>query len=296
MIFNVKHWFSKQAVKPVQTVKPRVKQAVNQQGEFASIQFQARMLVYIYKLVGLYSIPALTLVTIVSMTNVFTSGQFAQWWWINAAWALIFSATIDVNIVRLFVESAIEWKQGHKFQSAISFLIGAGLGAVTGAALLLEGKQQSIGLNWESERIKWVILGLIAVRIALVIVLMAREGVRLGAWLATWLEDDVKPAMPTVKPVKVVEEKQPAQLELVKQTPIAQAVKERDTGEILKIERTRRTPEINALIDAELSKGIYISGGTLSRLLNVSRPTAIKWRDEREAELAEMSKESVNVN
>lgn len=141
--------------------------------EFASIRGNAKWIVYAYKFIGLYAIPLLTLTAIVSLTNVFTAGEFAQYPWIKNAWALMFSIAIDVNIVRLFVESKVD-------KSRWAFTIGIGLCIVTGAALLLEGLQQSIGLSWQSVPVQGTISIIVGLRVLLVIILMAREGRKLG--------------------------------------------------------------------------------------------------------------------
>jgi hypothetical protein len=107
------------------------------------------------------------------MTNIFTAGEFAQYAWIKNTWAFIFALAIDVNIVRLFLESSIE-------RSKSAFYIGLGLAAVTGAALLIEGLQQSIGVQWSDQTVQFMIACLIGCRVVLVVVLMAREGYKLG--------------------------------------------------------------------------------------------------------------------
>lgn len=148
-----------------------------------SIEQQARTIASGYKLVGLYSTILLTLVTIVSMSNVFSSGMFARYSWIPTAWAIVFAMTIDVNIVRLFVEGTVSFCQQKKREGFASYVIGFGLGAVTAAALFIEGLQQSIQLSWNDGLVHTIIVILIGVRVLFVIVLMAREGRNLGLLL-----------------------------------------------------------------------------------------------------------------
>src|SRR5579884_3249233 len=155
---------------------------------------QTRWIADAYRFVGLYSIPALTLVTVVSMMNVFTSGMFSSYGWIPSIWAFIFAATIDVNIVRLFLEAQIEKLRGNKRGSAIAFYVGLGLAIVTGAALLIEGLQQSIGLEWSNLALRWAIGILIFFRVGFVVVLMAREGGKLGQLVAPMLAEMAKEA------------------------------------------------------------------------------------------------------
>jgi cation transport ATPase len=133
-----------------------------------------------YNFLGLWSIVLLTVCTIISMANVFTSGEFARWPWVTTAWALIFSATIDVNIVRMFVEGYIERAQGQRVSGNIAYAIGGVLAVVTGAALFLEGVEQSIGLTWDSDIMHETLGVLLALRVICVVILMSREGRRLG--------------------------------------------------------------------------------------------------------------------
>ena len=163
---------------------------MKQYTEFPSITRQARSIGYMYKWIGLYSIVLLTGVTVVSMTNIFTSGEFAQYVWIKNAWAFIFAMAIDVNIVRLFIEARIE-------HSKSAYTIGLGLAAVTGAALLIEGLQQSIGIQWGNQSVQIVIGVLIAFRVLFVVVLMAREGYKLGKLIQQSVVQSVLPATNT---------------------------------------------------------------------------------------------------
>lgn len=146
---------------------------------------QTRWIASAYNFIGLYSIPLLTLVTVISMTNVFSSGYFSQYPFISGLWAFIFAATIDVNIVRLFLESHCEKVKGHVSSARTTFWVALGLSIVTGVALLVEGLQQSIGLSWNDGTVKVFISLIIALRVILVVVLMAREGCKLGASLVS---------------------------------------------------------------------------------------------------------------
>jgi hypothetical protein len=123
------------------------------------------------------------------MTNVFSSGYFSQFPLIAGIWAFIFAASIDVNIVRLFLEAYIAKHQGQLKESRIAFWVGLGLACVTGAALLIEGLQQSIGLEWNDPILRFVIGLLIFLRVVLVVVLMAREGGKLGQIILTFLPE-----------------------------------------------------------------------------------------------------------
>ncbi len=155
--------------------------------DFPTIVNQAKGITYVYKLIGLYSIVLLTVVTVVSMTNVFTSGEFAQFPGIRNTWAFIFALAIDVNIVRLFVEGKLE-------KSKLAYGIGTGLAIVTGAALFIEGLQQSIGLQWGNEKVQIIITFLVGFRVLFVIVLMAREGTKLGnVLLHSHTDSSIKP-------------------------------------------------------------------------------------------------------
>src|SRR6266568_620152 len=104
--------------------------------DFPGITKQARGIAKLYKWLGLYSIPVLTIVTIVSISNVFTHGELASDSHVQFAWAIIFATAIEVNIVRLFFESKLDHDTG-------AFIIGIVLVIVVGTALLIEGLQQS---------------------------------------------------------------------------------------------------------------------------------------------------------
>lgn len=179
-------WYTLWLVKHTVQARPQKTVQVYKQEE-TWIAVQSRLIVNAYKFVALWSIPVLTAVTVISMTNVYTGGKFAQWPWIGNLWAFIFAFSIDVNIVRLFIESRYEYRLGNKSNSVWSMLIGTGLGVVTGAALLFEGYEQSIGLLWGSENIKIALAVLLGARVVLVILLMAREGLKLGDLLFTQL-------------------------------------------------------------------------------------------------------------
>lgn len=168
---------------PVQNITPPVQPAAAptvQMIDFPSITKQAKFIAYLYNFLGLWSIVLLTVCTIISMANVFTSGEFARWAWVTTAWALIFSATIDVNIVRMFVEGYVERAQGQRVSGNIAYAIGGVLAVVTGAALFLEGVEQSIGLTWDSDIMHETLGVLLALRVICVVILMSREGRRLG--------------------------------------------------------------------------------------------------------------------
>jgi len=137
------------------------------------INTQAQWIAGAYKVIGLYAIPLLTAVTVISMTNVFSAGTFVHWPYVSTIWAFIFALAIDVNIVRLFVEAKTD-------KSKMAFIVGLGLCIVTGAALFIEGLQQSIGIAWSDEKIQTAVGILVGCRVILVIVLMAREGLKLG--------------------------------------------------------------------------------------------------------------------
>lgn len=166
-----------------------------QHTEFTSIVKQARGIAYLYKVIGLYSTVLLTAITVVSMTNVFLSGAFARYPWIAGTWAFVFAATIDLNIVRMFIEAAIERTQRTR-RAWIPMVIGSGLALITGAALFIEGVQQSVGFDWNSETVKRTLIVLILLRVFLVVVLMAREGTKLGTMLSDVL---IVPSVPEME-------------------------------------------------------------------------------------------------
>jgi hypothetical protein len=150
--------------------------------DFPGIAKQSRGIARLYKFLGLWSIPVLTLVTIISISNVFTHGQLASGSLVQMTWAVIFAAAIEVNIVRLFFESKLDKDRG-------AFVLGIVLAIVAGAALLIEGLQQSIGFDWANIVVQWTVGIVVGLRVLVVVLLLARE----GAKLATVLSEDVPP-------------------------------------------------------------------------------------------------------
>lgn len=142
----------------------------------------SRRIAALYKWLGLISIPVLTIVTAVSVANVFTRGQLAQSQTVQIWWAIIFAAAIEVNIVRLFFESK------HDNDKAAKSL-GIGLIIVAGVSLIIEGVQQSIGFDWNNVYMQGVVGGVVGLRVIVVMFLLAREGSR----LATLLPDTEQP-------------------------------------------------------------------------------------------------------
>lgn len=134
----------------------------------------SRRIAKLYVWFGLLSILVLTVVTSISVANVFTRGQLAQSSDVQTAWAIIFAVAIEVNIVRLFFEARYDDDKHAKW-------LGIGLAIVAGVALLIEGLQQSIGVNWSSFAMQSVIGIVIFLRVVVVVFLLAREGSRLGA-------------------------------------------------------------------------------------------------------------------
>jgi len=234
---------------------------------------QTRWIAQAYNFVGLYSIPLLTAVTIISMSNVFMQGYFSQFPVISGAWAFIFAATIDVNIVRLFLESQVEWRQGNKWTGWIAFGVGLGLATVTGVALFIEGLQQSIGLEWNDPTLKLVIAILIGLRVFLVVVLMAREGSKLGQMIAALVEEkseqiDVieavnEPVIPLIE-VPQIEVHPPVQTDVL--THENEAVKEAVKPASI-IEQWRSTSQKTATID-EVAEALAMSKRKLLNRLN----------------------------
>jgi Helix-turn-helix domain of resolvase len=197
-------------------IKEQSMSAIVQQ-DFPSLTKQSRGITYIYKMVGIYSIPLLTIVTILSMSNVFTSGQFARWPYVQTIWAVIFASAIDVNIVRLFIESYVD-------KSRDAFWIGLCLGCVTGAALLIEGLQQSIGLTWTSWYVQFTIAMLVFARVVCVIILMAREGKKLGQMLQV----PVSTSFPGTMPMEPGEQPNEPVIEVTQHEQVEQPEEEKE--------------------------------------------------------------------
>jgi hypothetical protein len=127
-----------------------------------------RFIIGIYRFLGLLSIPALTVVTTISMANLFTAGHAAQWDNISVIWAWVYAAAIETNVIRLFTE-----------KRKASFALGLGLGVVTCIALQFEGMQQTGSMMWNNPTVQMLLPWIIALRSILVYVLIAYEGRRL---------------------------------------------------------------------------------------------------------------------
>ena len=128
-----------------------------------------RKIVDFYRLLGLLSIPVITIVTTISMANLFTAGQAANIDGISGTWAWLYAAAIETNVMRLFTEK--RWS---------SRLLGLGLGLVAVAALQIESLQQTKILNWNDPTLHAWLPYILLLRNVLVYILVAYEGVRLS--------------------------------------------------------------------------------------------------------------------
>ncbi len=154
----------------------------------------SRRIAKLYTWLGLVSILVLTVVTSISVANVFTRGQLASWPGLQFWWAVIFAAAIEVNIIRLFFDATYS-------NDAYAKRLGIGLVIVAGMALLIEGWQQSIGFDWGNSRLQVVIGFVVFLRVFVVVLLLAREGSRLGAMARVAMTNDTP--TDTIAPVQV---------------------------------------------------------------------------------------------
>jgi hypothetical protein len=145
--------------------------------DFPGITKQARWIAKLYKFLGLWSIPILTIATTISIANVFMRGQLASDTRLQFAWAVLFAAAIEVNIVRLFFEAKLDKDRG-------AFVLGIVLAFVAGVALIIEGLQQSIGFDWNNVYVQSFIGLVVALRVCVVVWLLAREGSKLASALS----------------------------------------------------------------------------------------------------------------
>lgn len=137
-------------------------------------------LVDMYRLAGTLTTVALTVATLISMSNVFSyGGLIKQYTFTSGLWAFVYSASIDVNVVRLFIESSIEWSI-NRLSSVVDAFIATGLGACVVAALYVESLQSSLHLQWSDPGLLNVISFIVSIRVIFVFLLMAREGIGLG--------------------------------------------------------------------------------------------------------------------
>lgn len=236
--------------------------------DFPGITRQARGIARLYKWLGLYSIPLLTIVTIISISNVFSRGELASLSWLEIVWVAVFAAAIEVNIVRLF----FEWKFEHDNSAK---WLGIGLVFVAGVALLMEGLQQSIGFTWNNFYVQCVIGTMIGLRVFVVVLLLAREGSK----LASAMIEDEQPIYACF-----VHFDAPAQPESV-QEDAQESVQDTDTKlHIVPAQsgvRKKRTPaprisdnKIRAILDTDPR----ISTRALAQKLHVSPSTAQNYK------------------
>jgi hypothetical protein len=235
---------------------------------FPKINKQARGIAALYKWFGLYSIPLLTVVTIISISNVFTRGALANSSGLEMAWAVVFATAIEVNIVRLFFEWKLDKDNG-------ALVLGIGLVFVAGVALLIEGLQQSIGFTWSNLYVQIVVGVVVGLRVLVVVLLLAREGSR----LASAMVDDVQPLYACL-----VHFDAPAQPESV-QEDVQPSVQDTDTKlHIVHAQsdvRKKRTPatrisdrKIRAILDTDPRISTY----ALAQKLRVSPTTARNYK------------------
>jgi hypothetical protein len=176
--------------------------------DFPGITKQAKWIAKLYKFFGLWSIPILTIATTISIANVFMHGQLASDTRLQFAWAVLFAAAIEVNIVRLFFEAKLDKDHG-------AFVLGIVLAIVAGAALLIEGLQQSIGFDWSNILVQWTVGIVVAARVIVVVWLLAREGSRLASSM-----------IDTAQPLTQIDT--PAQPELIQEL-VQEEVQDTDT-------------------------------------------------------------------
>ena len=248
--------------------------------DFPTIGKLAHRIAGLYKFMGLVSIVLLTIVTTVSLTNVFTGGKLSGNSLVTVAWSVIFSAAIEVNVVRLFFEARFEALQSGKTKGLT--IVGLGLAVVAGASLLIEGLQQSLHhFDFNNDAVQWTIGVIISLRVLFVVVLLAREGGKLADLVHGHLlreQGKAKPGKKEAGKVEMPEAKpelpKPGKLETGKVT---------DIGKVSKLdEMLTRDPSLAKLTNRELGN-----------LIGVSHVTAGKWKDkwlERNTETLKVAK------
>lgn len=233
--------------------------------KFRRINSQARVIAALYKGLGLYSIPLLTIVTIISISNVFTRGQLASDPRLQTLWAIIFAAAIEVNIVRLFFEWKLDKDKG-------ALWLGIGLVFVAGVALLIEGLQQSIGFTWDNMYMQIVVGIVVGLRVLVVVLLLAREGSR----LASAMVEDVQPLYACL-----VHFDAPAQVQEPVQEGERDDVQESEQPLHIVPVHKKRTPATRIperKVRAILNTDPRISARALAQKLNVSPTTAQNYK------------------
>lgn len=234
----------------------------------------------LYKLLGLLSIPLLTIVTIVSISNVFVRGQLATWQGLAFVWAVIFAAAIEVNIVRLFFEAKMNADKG-------AFTLGIILAIVAGAALLIEGLQQSIGFDWSNFVVQWTIGLVVFLRVLVVVLLLAREGSRLAVTMQEIAQNEHMDEhiiyaclvhFPEPAPVQIVQETEHAsdtRLHVVPNTKRRSSMKPPKGARQTPEQRIRTLLDLNPNISIrELAQVAHVSIGTAQKYRQIARKEA----------------------
>jgi hypothetical protein len=125
--------------------------------EFKSIKFVALKLFYLYKMLGVITIPLITLLFIDSTANLLSTGAVTNHNF-DIAWAVIYAVCFEMNGLRLIVDARLE-QLTQRGNGVIDYILGVFLVSLGVMTTLIEGLVNSQALAWaELKNVMWAIL------------------------------------------------------------------------------------------------------------------------------------------
>lgn len=167
----------------------------------------ARSIHFFLSVVSLVSILLLIVGFVVSMSNVMTGGAIVDSAMMKRAWAIATSSAIEANIPLMFFSAWASWRDEKNLEGLCSILLGLALAIITGISVGIESLQQSlVGQTIESATVKMHIdmATFIYCRVALIILLVAREGYHLFTILEDASGEENTQILPEEKPFFMV--------------------------------------------------------------------------------------------
>lgn len=140
--------------------------------EFKSIKWIAHKLFYVYKFLGVITIPLITILFIISTSNLLSSGQVTTTGF-DTIWAVIYAICFEMNGLRLVIDGALEKRMNHKAAYIVDFIIGISLVVLGTTTTFIEGLVNAQVMTWEQMKsFVWIVL---AVRSLAIIAMIIRE-------------------------------------------------------------------------------------------------------------------------
>lgn len=140
--------------------------------EFKSIKWIAHKLFYAYKFLGVITIPLITILFIISTSNLLSSGQVTTTGF-DTVWAVIYAICFEMNGLRLVIDGALEWRNKHKGASIVDYIIGCSLVVLGTSTTFIEGMVNAQVMTWgDMKSFVWIVL---LVRSLAIIAMIIRE-------------------------------------------------------------------------------------------------------------------------